>query len=127
MTKAPYSRRSGLSIVVGDDATVIVTGPTPRAVRRRIRAALRAVPAADREEHLRALVGMLHLIEEHCPEGREPRVFAAGPGLFARPSIHWASAVLGHALVPCPDCVGPPDHLTLHTRPLGGGEEEDGE
>jgi hypothetical protein len=85
------------------------------AVRARIRTALRGVPAAERESHLTAVTALLDLVAR-CREGREPRVFTAGPRLYNSPAIHWAAGVLGHVVVPCPDCVGPPDHLTMFTR-----------
>ena len=103
------------------------SGPTTPAVRARIRAALVALPPADRRSHLTAVVALLHLTHQHCPEGREPHVFIAGPRAYAAPALHWAARLLHHKLEPCvPDCDSP-DHITLITRSMTGVEGEEGD
>jgi hypothetical protein len=81
--------------------------------RRRLRDSVLALPVEDREGHLSALAGLLHLLE-HCAEGREPRGFVAGRRAYGLPVLRWAAACLGQSWTPCPalDCRDP-DHVTL--------------
>jgi len=89
------------------------------ATRRRFRAAVLALPACEREHHLAALAGLLHLLE-HCAEGREPRGFVAGHRAYRLPALRWAAELLEHAWIECTahDCTEP-DHVSLITQPLG--------
>jgi hypothetical protein len=89
---------------------------TTAPVRARIRAALLALPADERASHCDAVAAMIHLVSEHCPEGREPRVFVAGTRAYA--AAAWAATLLGHTVVPCvPDCAVP-THLTMVLGPI---------
>ena len=108
---------------VGHGGPVRASGPITAAVRARIRAALFALPAAEREWHRLAVAALLHLVE-HCKEGREPHVFVAGRRAYA--AVRWAGELFGHTVVPCtPDCIEP-GHVTMRTRPIGGEEERGG-
>jgi hypothetical protein len=88
------------------------------ATRRRLRAAVLALPVEDREPHLTALAGLLHLLE-HCTEHREPRGFVAGRRAYSLPGLRWAAACLGQSWAECaaPDC-SEPDHVTLISGPV---------
>jgi hypothetical protein len=88
------------------------------ATRRRVRAAVLAVSMRQREQHLAALAGLLHLVE-HCPEGREPRGFVAGHRAYRLPELRWAAELLEHPWIECTalDCKEPL-HVTLRSAPL---------
>src|SRR5262245_63079387 len=88
------------------------------AMRRRLRAAVLALPARERQQYLAALAGLLHLLE-HCAEGREPRGFVAGYRAFRLPALRWAAQLLTHAWIECcaPDCTEP-NHVTLISAPI---------
>jgi hypothetical protein len=67
----------------------------------------------QRDQHLAALAGALHLLE-HRPEGGEPRGFVAGHWAFRFLTLRWAAELLEHPWVGCtaPDCEQP-DHVSL--------------
>jgi hypothetical protein len=95
------------------------------ALRARLRAAVLALPVAQREVHLQALSGLLHLLE-HCTEGRVPDAFVAGRRAYAVPALQWAAALLERPWRACAasDCEDP-DHVTLTSTSLTA-EEDDG-
>jgi hypothetical protein len=86
--------------------------------RRRLRAAVLALPVEDREKHLTALAGLLHLLE-HVAEGRAPRGFVAGARAYQAVPLRWAAGLLGHSFTPCRarDCPEP-EHVTLISDPI---------
>jgi hypothetical protein len=77
-----------------------------------------AINVRQRDRHLAALSGLLHLLE-YCPEGREPRAFVAGHRAFRFPTLRWAAELLDHRCVECtaPDCADPL-HVTLLSAPI---------
>lgn len=71
-----------------------------KAARDRLRDAILAVPVRQRDQHLPARTGLLHLLE-HCGEGREPRGFVAGYRAYRPPALRWAAERLEHQWLKC--------------------------
>src|SRR5262249_28050013 len=96
------------------------------AVRERLRAAILALPKRQREAHLHALAGLLHLLE-HCTEDRVPVAFVAGRRAYRVPALRWAAAQLERPWIECraSDCMEP-DHVTLTSAPLGTRDDVEG-
>ena len=88
------------------------------ATRRQLRAAVLALPACEREHHLAALAGLLHLLD-HCAEGREPVAFVAGRCAFQLAALRWATELVEHPWRECdaPDC-SQPNHVSLISVPI---------
>jgi hypothetical protein len=85
---------------------------------RDLRHAVLAVPVRQRDRHLAALAGLLHLLE-HCAERCEPRGFVAGHRAYRLPELRWAAELLEHPWVECtaPDSAQP-DHVSLISAPI---------
>jgi hypothetical protein len=86
-------------------------------LRRRLDAAVQAIPDRQRKQHLTWFAFLLHLVE-HCTEGREPYGFVAGYRAYRSPGLRWAAELLERPLAECPECADP-DHVTLITQPVG--------
>src|SRR5262245_4094689 len=90
------------------------------ALRRRLHAVVSAVPVGQRDQHLTALSGLLHLLE-HGSEGHEPRGFVAGYPAYRLPPLRWAAEVLEQAWIDCTSTnrveLG---HVTLLNEPVTG-------
>jgi hypothetical protein len=100
------------------------TAATLRArIRARIHAAVRALPAAEQQSHGTAVAMLLHLLLRHTPEGHEPLGFVAGRRACITPAVLWAAGLLNYPVTPCTSDCSEPDHVTLITSPIDGGEE----
>src|SRR5262249_11101531 len=101
-------------------STIQAAARTYRLAPTRARAAPRSLPKDQRESHGWALLALLHLLEEHCPEGAAPIGFLVGRGAYRMPALHWAAAQLRWwPLLECdaPDCTEP-QHVTLLITPI---------
>jgi len=77
-------------------------------------------PVGQREQHLAARAGLLHLLE-HGSEGREPRGFVAGYLAYRLPLLRWAAEVLEQVWIDCTstNCAGQ-GYVTLLKEPVTG-------